>query len=160
MLAAMGLAGDRAKIAAWQSGVYEAKPANAEIFAFTLDKSSGGFSPTTRYRDYAISRSLIHWESQSTTRERQRDRPPVPEPRARRTDDPALRPRTSRRPRLLVPRPRDLPRARRREADGDHLGARRPTARGPVRGVCSGSRVAARNGGQLVRQVVSRRAIS
>jgi hypothetical protein len=69
ILAAMGLAGDRAKIAAWQSGVYEAKPANAEIFAFTLDKSSGGFSPTTRYRDYAISRSLIHWESQSTTRE-------------------------------------------------------------------------------------------
>ncbi len=69
ILAAMGLAGDRAKIAPWQSGVYEAKPANAEIFAFTLDKSSGGFSPTTRYRDYAISRSLIHWESQSTTRE-------------------------------------------------------------------------------------------
>ena len=69
ILAAMGLGGDRAKIAARQSGVYEAKPANAEIFAFTLDKSSGGFSPSTRYRDYAISRSLIHWESQSTTRE-------------------------------------------------------------------------------------------
>jgi hypothetical protein len=33
----------------------------------TLDKSSGGFSPTTRYRDYAINPSLIHWESQSTT---------------------------------------------------------------------------------------------
>ncbi len=69
ILAAMGLGGDRAKIAAWQSGVYEAKPANAELFAFTLDKSSGGFSPTTRYRDYAISRTLIHWESQSITRE-------------------------------------------------------------------------------------------
>jgi superfamily II DNA or RNA helicase/HKD family nuclease len=58
-----------AKIAAWQSGVYEAKAANAELCAFTLDKSSGGFSPTTRYRDYAISRTLIHWESQSITRE-------------------------------------------------------------------------------------------
>jgi superfamily II DNA or RNA helicase/HKD family nuclease len=69
ILAAMGLGGARAKIAAWQSGVYEAKPANAELFAFTLDKSSGGFSPTTRYRDYAISRTLIHWESQSATRE-------------------------------------------------------------------------------------------
>ncbi|MCC7076935.1 MAG: DUF3427 domain-containing protein [Acidimicrobiia bacterium] len=69
ILAAMGLGGDRARIAAWQSGVYEAKPANAELFAFTLDKSSGGFSPTTRYRDYAISRTLIHWESQSVTRE-------------------------------------------------------------------------------------------
>jgi superfamily II DNA or RNA helicase/HKD family nuclease len=67
ILAAMGL-GAGAKIAAWQSGVYEAKEANAELFAFTLDKSSGGFSPTTRYRDYAISRTLIHWESQSATR--------------------------------------------------------------------------------------------
>ncbi len=67
ILAAMGL-GDGAKIAAWQSGVYEAKAANAELFAFTLDKSSGAFSPTTRYRDYAISRSLIHWETQSITR--------------------------------------------------------------------------------------------
>jgi hypothetical protein len=76
----MGLAGDRAKIAAWQSGVYEAKPANAEMFAFTLDKSSGGFSPTTRYRDYAISRSLIHWESSRPPASRQRDRPAVPEP--------------------------------------------------------------------------------
>ncbi|MEZ5264270.1 MAG: DUF3427 domain-containing protein [Vicinamibacterales bacterium] len=69
ILAAMGLGGDRARIAAWQSGVYEAKPANAELLAFTLDKSSGGFSPTTRYRDYALSRTHIHWESQSITRE-------------------------------------------------------------------------------------------
>ena len=30
-------------------------------------RAAGGFSPTTRYRDYAISRELIHWESQSTT---------------------------------------------------------------------------------------------
>jgi hypothetical protein len=67
ILAAMGI-GSGAKIAAWQSGVYEAREANAELFAFTLDKSSGGFSPTTRYRDYAISRRLIHWESQSATR--------------------------------------------------------------------------------------------
>ena len=68
ILAAFGLSGERAKIAAWQSGVYEAREANAELLAFTLDKSTGGFSPTTRYRDYAISRSLIHWESQSSTR--------------------------------------------------------------------------------------------
>ncbi len=39
----------------------------SDLFAFTLDKSGGGFSPTTRYRDYAISRDLIHWESQSAT---------------------------------------------------------------------------------------------
>jgi hypothetical protein len=67
ILAAFAL-GSGAKIAAWQSGVYEAKAATAEMFAFTLDKSSSGFSPTTRYRDYAISRNLIHWESQSSTR--------------------------------------------------------------------------------------------
>lgn len=68
ILAAFGLS-ERARIAAWQSGVYEVKAAKAELLAFTLDKSSGGFSPTTRYRDYAISRTLIHWESQSGTRE-------------------------------------------------------------------------------------------
>ncbi|WP_040491871.1 DUF3427 domain-containing protein [Ilumatobacter nonamiensis] len=58
----------RAKIPAWQSGVYDASVAGTDLLAFTLDKSGGGFSPTTRYRDYAISRELIHWESQSTTR--------------------------------------------------------------------------------------------
>ena len=34
----------------------------------TLDKTVGHFSPTTRYRDHAISPELIHWESQSATR--------------------------------------------------------------------------------------------
>jgi hypothetical protein len=67
ILAAFGL-GSGARIASWQSGVREVKDANAELFAFTLDKSTGNFSPTTRYRDYAISRSLIHWESQAITR--------------------------------------------------------------------------------------------
>ena len=32
--------------------------AQTDLFAFTLDKSVGGFSPTTRYRDYAISPEL------------------------------------------------------------------------------------------------------
>ena len=36
--------------------------------AFTLDKTDGQFSPTTRYNDYAISSELIHWESQSSVR--------------------------------------------------------------------------------------------
>jgi superfamily II DNA or RNA helicase/HKD family nuclease len=67
ILAALGI-GANAKVAAWQTGVYEAKSENAELFAFTLDKSTGAFSPTTRYRDYAVSRTLIHWESQSVTR--------------------------------------------------------------------------------------------
>jgi hypothetical protein len=53
---------------AWREGVYYAKELPADLCAFTLDKTSGGFSPTTRYRDYAISRKLIHWESQSGIR--------------------------------------------------------------------------------------------
>ena len=67
MLAALGV-GDGAKVAPWQSGVYWARDARTDLFAFTLDKTSGQFSPTTSYKDRAISRELIHWESQSTTR--------------------------------------------------------------------------------------------
>lgn len=52
----------------WREGVRYADQLPADLFAFTLDKTAGQFSPTTRYRDYAISRELIHWESQSTTR--------------------------------------------------------------------------------------------
>jgi hypothetical protein len=55
-------------VAAWQTGVYWAEEGRADLLAFTLDKTSGQFSPTTRYRDYAISRELIHWQSQSVTR--------------------------------------------------------------------------------------------
>jgi len=51
----------------WDSGVKWLAHSKIDLFAFTLDKSSGDFSPTTRYRDYAISRDLIHWESQSAT---------------------------------------------------------------------------------------------
>lgn len=67
IMAAFGI-GDRARVAPWQTGVYEVRDAGADLLAFTLDKSSGSFSPTTRYRDYAISPRLIHWESQSVTR--------------------------------------------------------------------------------------------
>ena len=67
ILAAFGI-GEHAKVAPWQTGVYWAKDAATDLFAFTLDKTTGQFSPTTRYRDYAISRDLIHWESQSATR--------------------------------------------------------------------------------------------
>jgi superfamily II DNA or RNA helicase len=67
ILAAFGI-GEGAKVAPWQTGVYWATNARADLFAFTLDKTTGQFSPTTRYRDYAISSDLIHWESQSVTR--------------------------------------------------------------------------------------------
>jgi superfamily II DNA or RNA helicase/HKD family nuclease len=67
ILAAFGV-GEGAKVAPWQTGVHWAEEARTDLLAFTLDKTSGQFSPTTRYRDYAISHELIHWESQSATR--------------------------------------------------------------------------------------------
>jgi hypothetical protein len=67
ILAAFGFR-EGGKMPPWQSGVSWAKGVPADLLAFTLDKTSGGFSPTTRYRDYAISRELVHWESQSAVR--------------------------------------------------------------------------------------------
>jgi superfamily II DNA or RNA helicase/HKD family nuclease len=67
LLAACGVGSDIA-LRTWREGVYFAKALPADLLAFTLDKTNGQFSPTTRYRDYAISRTLIHWESQSGTR--------------------------------------------------------------------------------------------
>ena len=67
VLAAAG-EGEAAKTPQWREGVYDAKALGADLLAFTLDKTSGEFSPTTRYRDYAISPDLVHWESQSGTR--------------------------------------------------------------------------------------------
>jgi hypothetical protein len=67
ILAAFGI-GESGKVAPWQSGVYWHEAAAADLLAFTIDKTDGSFSPTTRYRDYAISPHLIHWESQSSTR--------------------------------------------------------------------------------------------
>lgn len=67
ILAAVG-EGKNTRTPQWREGVYDAKSVSADLLAFTLDKTSGDFSPTTRYRDYAISPDLIHWESQSTTR--------------------------------------------------------------------------------------------
>lgn len=67
ILAAFGHGGG-ALVAPWQSGVLLLADEKADLFAFTLDKTGGSFSPTTRYRDYAVSRHLIHWESQATTR--------------------------------------------------------------------------------------------
>lgn len=67
IMAAFGVGG-QAKTPDWREGVREVKDERSDVMVFTLDKSSGAFSPTTRYRDYAISPKLIHWESQSTTR--------------------------------------------------------------------------------------------
>ena len=67
ILAAFGV-GDKARTPTWREGVLWVNEAQADLLVFTLDKTSGYFSPTTRYRDYAISRDLINWESQAGTR--------------------------------------------------------------------------------------------
>lgn len=51
----------------WREGVRWLPSAQSDLFVFTFDKSADHFSPTTRYKDYAISPELIHWESQSRT---------------------------------------------------------------------------------------------
>lgn len=61
--------GDAAMPPEWREGVRFVRDDRVDLFVFTLDKTAGQFSPTTRYKDYAISRDLIHWESQSTVRE-------------------------------------------------------------------------------------------
>lgn len=60
--------GQGLKSAEWREGTRWLPTEAVDLLAITLDKTSGHFSPTTRYRDYAISRELLHWESQSTTR--------------------------------------------------------------------------------------------
>jgi superfamily II DNA or RNA helicase/HKD family nuclease len=51
-----------------QAGPWWHEPANTEVLFITLEKTERHYSPTTLYRDYAISRELFHWESQNTTR--------------------------------------------------------------------------------------------
>jgi superfamily II DNA or RNA helicase len=45
-------------------GILQLKDVKRELLFVTLDKSGKDFSPTTRYRDYAISPELFHWETQ------------------------------------------------------------------------------------------------
>ncbi|MBI2213186.1 MAG: DUF3427 domain-containing protein [Acidobacteria bacterium] len=45
------------------------EPTRTDWFFVTLEKSERYYSPSTRYRDYAISPDQFHWESQSRTRE-------------------------------------------------------------------------------------------
>jgi superfamily II DNA or RNA helicase/HKD family nuclease len=50
-----------------REGIYFDEPTNSYCFFVTLEKTMERYSPTTLYRDYAISPDLFHWESQSTT---------------------------------------------------------------------------------------------
>jgi superfamily II DNA or RNA helicase/HKD family nuclease len=53
---------------AWkQTGVIRDERTNSDLFFVTLQKSEREYSPSTLYKDYALSPTLFHWESQSTT---------------------------------------------------------------------------------------------
>lgn len=51
----------------FREGVWYSPELNVDVFFVTLKKSESDYSPTTMYRDYPISSTLFHWESQSTT---------------------------------------------------------------------------------------------
>lgn len=64
IVAALGFgSGVKAKVT--QGGVLRVPEADSDIFFIDLHKSERDYSPSTMYRDYAISRDLFHWESQS-----------------------------------------------------------------------------------------------
>jgi superfamily II DNA or RNA helicase len=68
LLAALGEASAERQVS-WREGIRWVERYKLDALLVTLDKSERQFSPTTRYRDYPVSPSRFHWESQSTTRE-------------------------------------------------------------------------------------------
>ncbi len=67
MLAALDYASLDRKPNSFREGVLYVPELNVDAFFVTLQKSEADYSPTTLYRDYPISPTLFHWESQSTT---------------------------------------------------------------------------------------------
>ena len=50
-----------------REGVKYFRDKKTDVLLITLNKTDKDYSPTTLYNDYAISSSLFHWQSQSTT---------------------------------------------------------------------------------------------
>ncbi len=67
ILAAVGYASLSRRPNSFREGVLRVPELNVDAFFVNLRKSDAEFSPTTMYRDYPISPTLFHWESQSTT---------------------------------------------------------------------------------------------
>jgi superfamily II DNA or RNA helicase len=68
VLAAIGRS-TLAKPFSHREGPLSDKATNTDYFFVTLEKSEKYYSPSTRYRDYAVSPDVFHWESQSQTPE-------------------------------------------------------------------------------------------
>jgi hypothetical protein len=70
ILAALGVARLNGQMpGSFAQGVLWDQPNQTDALLITLEKNEKDFSPTVRYKDYALSPSLFHWESQSTTAE-------------------------------------------------------------------------------------------
>src|SRR5262249_36756958 len=50
-----------------REGVLHLAGPKLDVFFVTIQKTEATFSPTTMYKDYAISDRPFHWQSQSTT---------------------------------------------------------------------------------------------
>jgi hypothetical protein len=55
-----------------REGTYYDEASGTDLFFVTLEKSVRDYSPSTLYKDYAISPTLFQWESQSTTSQQSR----------------------------------------------------------------------------------------
>jgi hypothetical protein len=64
VVAALGF-GEGVKPKMTREGILWVPQAKSDVFFVDLRKAERDYSPTTMYRDYAISRELFHWESQS-----------------------------------------------------------------------------------------------
>ena len=64
IITAVGFISPGQKKKSLQGGILKLEGRRCELLFVTLDKSGADFSPSTRYRDYAISRDLFHWETQ------------------------------------------------------------------------------------------------
>ncbi|MBR6030129.1 MAG: DUF3427 domain-containing protein [Clostridia bacterium] len=58
---------DYRNYSAMRQGVLYLPEKKIDVFLITLNKSDKDYSPTTMYEDYAVSPTLFHWQSQSTT---------------------------------------------------------------------------------------------
>ncbi len=67
VLAALGDASLAKPPINFREGVLWVPDINTDAFFIQLKKSEAAFSPTTMYRDYPISPTLFHWESQNRT---------------------------------------------------------------------------------------------
>ncbi|MFF0381829.1 DUF3427 domain-containing protein [Streptomyces sp. NPDC004286] len=68
ILAALGVARLGGQMPrSFAQGVQWVDELQTDALLITLDKNEKDFSPTVRYRDYALSPTLFHWESQNAT---------------------------------------------------------------------------------------------